>query len=139
MSIVEDDDWKVPIKRYMQNYELPADERQAWKIKVKVARYTLIGLPGDPDRVLYRRSYYGPLLRCVNRAEVTYLLNELHQGSAGGHCDPRSLALAAYRIGYYWPTMRTNAYNFVRRCPECQKYANVTRLPAEELHPYTPS
>lgn len=136
---VQANDWRTPIRLYMQNYELPPDKREARKIKAQSARYTLLGLPGDPDRVLYRRYYDCPLLRCVHVEEVDYILKELHCGSAGGHIGPRSVALAAHRAGYFWPTMRTDARNFVIKCAECQKHANVAHLPAEELHSYTPS
>lgn len=65
----------------MQNYKWPADDHKARKIKMKATHYTLIGLPGDPDQVLYRRSYDAPLLSCVHEEEVAYLLLELHQSS----------------------------------------------------------
>lgn len=98
---IEENDWRTPIRRYMQDYELPADKQLACKIKARAAHYTLVGLPGEPDLTLYRRSLDGSLLICVNGLEITYLLSELHQGSAKGHCGARSLALAAHRVGYY--------------------------------------
>ena len=46
--------WMDPIIAYIRDGTLPADKRQARKLRLQVARYTLI------DGVLYRRGYTYP-------------------------------------------------------------------------------
>lgn len=47
--------------------ELPEDNKQAHKIRIQ-ARFTLI------RNILYRRSFGGPYLRCLNDTEAQYIL-----------------------------------------------------------------
>ena len=70
---------------------------------MQAARFTLIG--GH----LYKRSFTGPYLRCLNHSEALYVLAELHDGVCGNHSGGRSLAHRAYSQGYYWPTMKKDA------------------------------
>ncbi|XP_074347636.1 uncharacterized protein LOC141686502 [Apium graveolens] len=39
------------------------------------------------------------------------------------------------RQGYYWPTMKEDATNFVRACDRCQRFANYSSMPATLLTP----
>nr|XP_043639375.1 uncharacterized protein LOC122610449 [Erigeron canadensis] len=58
---IEEDDptWMTPIIDYLTNGTLPADRDQARKIRVKAPQYVL------KEEGLYKKSYLGPLLRCV--------------------------------------------------------------------------
>ena len=40
----------------------------------------------------------------------------------------------AYMQGYYWPTMKQDAKNYVKRCDRCQRYATIPRVPSEVLN-----
>ncbi|OMO94607.1 Integrase, catalytic core [Corchorus olitorius] len=46
----------------------------------------------------------------------------------------RSLAQKVMRLGCYWPCMRKDAVELVRKCEKCQLFAKVPRMPAEELN-----
>ncbi|XP_074368281.1 uncharacterized protein LOC141708514 [Apium graveolens] len=48
-----------------------------------------------------------------------------------------SLAMKVLRQGYYWPTMKEDATNFVRACDRCQCFANYSSMPATLLTPMT--
>ncbi|XP_076948870.1 uncharacterized protein LOC143621277 [Bidens hawaiensis] len=52
--------WMTPIKAYLSSGALPAGKAKARKIKHKALNYQLT------DGILYRRSFLGPLLRCVD-------------------------------------------------------------------------
>ncbi|XP_076922942.1 uncharacterized protein LOC143584902 [Bidens hawaiensis] len=52
--------WMTPIKVYLSSGALPAGKAEAWKIKHKALNYQL------SNGILYRRSFLGPLLRCVD-------------------------------------------------------------------------
>ncbi|GJS15298.1 reverse transcriptase domain-containing protein [Tanacetum coccineum] len=42
------------------------------------------------------------------------------------HSGPRSVVAKALRLGYYWPTMHTDARNLIRACNDCQVHRPVT-------------
>ena len=70
----DDREWTNDIIGYLRTGTLPEDPKQAHKILVQAARFTLIG--GH----LYKRSFTSPYLRCLNRSEALYVLAELHEG-----------------------------------------------------------
>ncbi|GJY87179.1 reverse transcriptase domain-containing protein [Tanacetum coccineum] len=53
------------------------------------------------------------------------------------HSGPRSVVAKALRLGYYWPTMHTDARNLIRACNDCQVHRPVPRNPQEKLTPIT--
>ena len=127
-EISSEPSWMTPIISYLLSGQLPEDKNEARRIKAKAARFTLY------NNQLYKRSYSGPLLRCVSPIEVKYILTELHEGECGNHSGARSLANRALTTGYYWPTMRADSKEFVQKCDPCQRHSNVSHLPAEKLH-----
>ena len=85
--------------------------------------------------MLYRRGYSLSYLRCANSEEVDYVLCEIHEGVCGNHAGARSLAGKALKVGYYWPTLQKDAYNIVRACDKCQRFANVQTRLGETMTP----
>ncbi|XP_022003140.1 uncharacterized protein LOC110900563 [Helianthus annuus] len=60
MSItVQEKSWITPIFDYLENGKLPEDKAHARKIKVKALHYQV------HDGKLYRKTFLGPLLRCL--------------------------------------------------------------------------
>ncbi|RVW32530.1 hypothetical protein CK203_081262 [Vitis vinifera] len=102
---------RLATSEYLRTGTLPEDPKQAHKIRVQAARFTLIG--GH----LYKRSFTGPYLRCLGHSEAQYVLAELHEGICGNHTGGRSLAHRAHSQGYYWPTMKKDAAAYVQKCP----------------------
>jgi hypothetical protein len=43
------------------------------------------------------------------------------------------LAHKAVRVGFYWPNMSKNSMVIVQNCDKCQRFANITKQPSEEL------
>ncbi|RVW79982.1 hypothetical protein CK203_047449 [Vitis vinifera] len=76
-----DQEWTYNIAEYLRTGTLPGDPKQAHKIRVQAARFTLIG--GH----LYKRSFTGPYLRCLGHSEAQYVLAELHEGICGNHSE----------------------------------------------------
>jgi len=97
-------------------------------MKRKCTRYTLIG-----DE-LYRKSYSRPLLKCINKSRAKYVMAELHEGICGLYSGGRSMATRALRAGYYWPTMESDAAEYVKKCKKCQEFGNILRVKPEVLH-----
>jgi len=93
----------------------------------KVARYVFIG------EDLYKRGSTTPLLKCVGKEQVEYVMNELHNGVCGMHCGHRTLAVRVIRAGYYWPTVRQDWAEYVKKCKSCQENGPLIHQPPTDL------
>nr|CAN81979.1 hypothetical protein VITISV_032721 [Vitis vinifera] len=120
-------EWMYGITEYIRTGTLPGDLKQAHKVRVQAARFTLIG--GH----LYKRSFTGPYLRCLGQSEAQYVFAELHEGICENHSRGRSLAHRAHSQGYYWPTMKKDAAAYVKKCDKCQRYAPIPHMPSTTL------
>ena len=78
-----------------------------------------------------------PLLMCLNEDEANFVLRELHKGFCGSHIIVASLTLKALRNGYFWPTMKVNALNLVKKkkCNKYYKHSHIPRKPSSKQLP----
>ena len=113
--------WMDPIIRFLNEGELPEDKAEAKKIRWMASQYVIL------DGTLYKRSFSQPLLKCLGPTDADYALREVHEGICGDHLGGRSLAYKIIRQGYYWPSIQKDSADFVRKCDQCQRYANVQR------------
>ncbi|KAK2397192.1 hypothetical protein QL285_058795 [Trifolium repens] len=127
LMIVESEDWRVSIIRYLQKDELPTAREEAYKISRMSAWYSMLG-----DK-LYKRGFSGPLMLCVSPKEAKGILEEVHEGSCGSHIGARALAGKILRAGFYWPEMHRDATRYVQTCDKCQRFANLHYAPGEPL------
>ncbi|RDX95784.1 Gypsy retrotransposon integrase-like protein 1, partial [Mucuna pruriens] len=97
----------------------------------EAARYTLVG------QKLYRKGFAFPFLRCLEVGEAEYVMKEVHEGICGTHIGGRALASKIAKAGYYWPTLRSDCMNYVKKCDKCQRFAEGHRAPLERLHSTT--
>src|ERR1043165_4174335 len=123
--------WMTPIKAFLSSGILPDDKSEARKIQHKALHYQLI------DGTLYRRSYLGPLLRCVDSADTSFLLRDIHEGICGIHAGPRMVVAKLMNAGYNCPGMHVDAVNELRKCDSCQCHAPNTLRPKNNLVPVT--
>ena len=61
-DVTNEKTWMTPIVEYLEKDVLPDDKNEARRVKVHAARFSII------RSKLYKRSYSGPYLRCVNPA-----------------------------------------------------------------------
>ncbi|KAL6331609.1 hypothetical protein AAG906_011549 [Vitis piasezkii] len=87
--------WMHEIEMYLRTGDPLEESKQAHKVRIQAARFTLIG-----DN-LYRWFYGGPYLKCLNDTEAQYVSAELHEGVCGNHIGGRTLAHRAHSQGYY--------------------------------------
>ena len=123
--------WMDEIATYLRNGTLPADKLQARRIRYRSARFCLL------HGILYKRSFSGPLLRCLRPDEANYVMREIHEGICGNHSGARSLVRKAIRQGYFWPQMGQDAAKYTRECDKCQRFAPSSHLPHSEMVPIT--
>ncbi|XP_075091622.1 uncharacterized protein LOC142171816 [Nicotiana tabacum] len=64
---------------YLRHDKLLDNSKTSRAPRTKVVCYYLI------DRQLYRRSFQGPLARCLGPAEADYIMGEVHEGVCGNH------------------------------------------------------
>ena len=103
-----------PIRLHIATGELPNDKDKAHKVRVQSVRFSVV------DGQLYKRSLGGPYLKCLTLEQGQYVLAELHEGVCGNHPWGRTLAHRAHTQGYYWPTMKSDVTEYVRKCDHCQ-------------------
>ena len=96
-----------PIMEYISTGKLSVERDLAHKIQVYLARFSLINWN------LFKRSLDRAYLKCLTTEQGQYVLAELHEGICGNHPSDRTLAHIAHSQGYYWPTMRSDAVDYV--------------------------
>lgn len=123
--------WMTPIVEYLTSGLLPEERDQARKIKVKAPQFVL------KEGILYRKSFLGPLLRCVGPRQAKEVIQELHRRSCGLHSGPRTVAAKASTMGYFWPTMYRDAREELQTWDSCQVHSSVSKAPKNEMIPVT--
>ncbi|XP_031120434.1 uncharacterized protein LOC116023572 [Ipomoea triloba] len=77
--IANEPDWMYDLKNYIANGTLPDDSSRAKKVKLRAPCFQLV------DDRLYKRSYGGPLLRCLTSDEAKVVMEEVHEGICSAH------------------------------------------------------
>ncbi|GAU49243.1 hypothetical protein TSUD_382750 [Trifolium subterraneum] len=124
---IDEQSWMSPVYNFLKSNILPADAKEATKIRKRACSYVLL------DDKLYRRVFSIPLLKCVEETRIEFILQEIHEGINGQHIGGRSLARKALRAGYYWPTMQNDAKDHVLKCEKCQRHGDMHIAPANKL------
>ncbi|XP_022031141.1 uncharacterized protein LOC110932090 [Helianthus annuus] len=102
--------WMTPIIKFLRDGTLPEGEWAARKIRVRALQYELI------EGELYRRSYLGLSLKCVDMEEAEYVIREMHEGICGMHSGPRTVVRRAMNAGFYWPRMYETTSEEIKKC-----------------------
>ncbi|CAM8896658.1 unnamed protein product [Rhodiola kirilowii] len=126
---IEREDWRQPIIDFLDHQKLPTDPRHKVEIRRRAPRF--IHYKGT----LYRRSFLGQWLRCLNEEEAVEVMQEAHAGICGAHQSGLKLYDRVKRMGYYWPTVVQDCVDFAKKCNACQFNANFIHQPPEHLHP----
>ncbi|CAM8911138.1 unnamed protein product [Rhodiola kirilowii] len=126
---IEREDWRQPIIDFLDHQKLPTDPRHKVEIRRRAPRF--IHYKGT----LYRRSFLGQWLRCLNEEEAVEVMQEAHAGICGAHQSGPKLYDRVKKMGYYWPTVVQDCVDFAKKCNACQFNANFIHQPPEHLHP----
>jgi len=121
--------WRDPIISYLKNGTLLDDKTEAQKLR----RLVTVLL----EDLLYKKSYSklqsDPYLRRFGPEEARRVMQEMHDGDCGNHAGGLSLAHKAINQGFYWPKMFDDAREYVKKCPQCQRFVPSNRSSAD-LH-----
>ncbi|XP_019194065.1 PREDICTED: uncharacterized protein LOC109188017 [Ipomoea nil] len=74
------------IRRFTETGELPEDPGVAARVRQKAPSFEII------DGQLYKRSFGGPLLKCLLRPEAEKIMDEAHRGICATHQGAHTLA-----------------------------------------------
>jgi hypothetical protein len=106
-------EWQREIVEYLKKEILSLIKKLVIQLRTKVAQFKVV------NRVLYKRGFMLPLLKCIFSEEGDYVLHEIFEGICGSHSGARVLAHKAVRIGFYWPHMSRDSVKIVRNCDKC--------------------
>nr|GEV42507.1 hypothetical protein [Tanacetum cinerariifolium] len=73
MAIVEEEGniWMTSIKEYIENGTLPEEKWKEWRLRAKLNKYVIL------EGTLYRKSFLGPWLRCIDPEQASYVIREI--------------------------------------------------------------
>ena len=103
-----------PIIHYISIGELPSEKDKAHKIQIQSPKFSLV------NGQLFKRSLDEQYLKCLTPEQGQYVLAELHEGICGNHPGVRTLVHRAHTQGYYWPTMKSDTAEYVKKYDLCQ-------------------
>ena len=62
------------------------------------------------------------------------MIKEVHAGECAEHQGKKKLYRCLLQMGYYWPTMKKDTVEFVKKCHSCQVQANLIHTHPQNLH-----
>jgi hypothetical protein len=132
------EDWRETYIDFIRDQRLPAgmDGKSATAARVmrRSKGFVLV------DNKLYRRGARSDvLMKCLTGEEGYDILREIHEGVCGKHAASRTLVGKAYRAGFWWPTVVSDAEDLVRRCQNCQLFGKQSHVPTHNLITIPPS
>ena len=80
-----------PIWDYLVEETLSSYLKEASKLRGRSARFTV------HRGTLYKRGFSMPILKCVGKEDVNYILREVHESVCDNHIGARTLAGKALR------------------------------------------
>ncbi|XP_021981968.1 uncharacterized protein LOC110877996 [Helianthus annuus] len=119
--------WMTPIINYLVHDVLPVYKAEARKIQVNSLQYQM------QEGGLYRKTFLGPRLKCLDPEQASYIIREIHYGICGIHAEPKMIVTKVKNAGYYWPRMHESAVKELQQCDECQKHAPVSLRAKNEM------
>jgi ribonuclease HI len=117
--------WYYDIKNFVKNQEYPAGAS-------KMDKKTLRRLARDfylEGEILYKRSFDGTLLRCLNETDARSALQEVHEGICSTHASGHMVARKIQRAGYFWMMLEKDCIDYVRKCHKCQVHSDKVNAP----------
>ncbi|XP_071694275.1 uncharacterized protein [Rutidosis leptorrhynchoides] len=115
----EQPNWMEPILQYIRNDTLPSDSREARLVRERAPMYII------QNGILYRKSYCGPMMRCVGLIEAEMIVDEVHNGVCALHSTYKTIAAKIMRMGYFWPSLYRDVAKIVKRWPGNVKFLIV--------------
>ena len=117
-----------PFRQYLTEGILPQKHSERYKLKRLTTCYFL------HNTILFKKRYDGDPLRCLGLEEAKMMIKEVHSEECGKHQGKKKLYRYLLQMGYYWPTMKKDTVEFVKKCHSCQVQANLIHTHSQNLH-----
>ena len=123
--------WFGDIANYLYSGKLPPHflPREKRQVIKQSAIYSWIG--GD---IFYTENDL-IIIRCIREDEVLDILKACHDEPCGGHIADKKIDYKVLHLGYYWPTLFTDAKKYVRSCDSCQRMGKPVARDEMPLQP----
>ncbi|XP_077223062.1 uncharacterized protein LOC143856681 [Tasmannia lanceolata] len=127
--------WYTDIKNFISGKGHPSEAsgKERRSLQKLASSFVICG------EELYRRSFDGIQLLCIDEDQAAELIEQTHEGVCGPHMNGKMLSRKILRLGYYWSTMEADCYAYVKKFHKCQVYANLIHVPLSQLHSLTSS
>jgi len=124
-------EWYYNIVHFLQNLEVPPrlSSSQARAIKLWSAKFCI------NKNLLYWKDPSGILLRCLYKEKSMEVIHQFHSNICGGHHYWKTTAHKILRDGYYWPTLFSDVFDFVKACDKCQRFVGRHQIKYFPLKP----
>jgi hypothetical protein len=124
-------EWYSSVVHFLQKLEVPPglSSSQARAIKLRSAKFCI------NKNLLYWKDPSGILLRCLDKEQSVEVMHQFHSSICGGHHYWKTTAHKILRAGYYWPTLFSDVFSFVKSCDKCQRFAGRQQLKSLPLKP----
>uniref|UniRef100_A0A2N9GEB1 Integrase catalytic domain-containing protein n=1 Tax=Fagus sylvatica TaxID=28930 RepID=A0A2N9GEB1_FAGSY len=109
-----------PNMKYLLEGILPSNPKDVYRLKRLALRYFVEG------GTLFRKGFHREPLRCFSPSESQMVMkgNSCRE-NVGSIKERKRLYQCLLTLGYYWPTMKKDAADFVKTCHTCQVQANL--------------
>jgi hypothetical protein len=120
LTIINFDDHFTEIFQFLSTGMAPTEYTitQKKQLVVGAAEFSLI--VGQ----LYKMGPDEILRRCVMEAEIPLILEESHEGIAGGHYKGKKTTQKVLRDGLWWPTLHKDAKEYYRALMYAKEFGN---------------
>ena len=79
------------------------------------------------DPLLFKRGAYSIIMRCVPEIEQGKNFYKCHESLYEGHSLRDRIARKILQLGFYWPTLFKDCFEWVKHCDKCQRMGNISR------------
>ena len=79
------------------------------------------------DPLLYRRGADLIIRRCVLETEEGGIMEKCHASPYEGHFVGDKTSQKILQLGFYWPTIFKDCFEWVKHCDACQRMGNLSR------------
>eukprot|EP00253_Pinus_taeda_P029470 PITA_29470 len=87
------------------------------------------------ENLLYWKDPSRILLRCLDKGQSMEVTHQFHYSIYGGHHYWKTMAHKILRDRYYWPSLFSDVFSFVKSCDKCQRFARRQQLKSLPLKP----
>jgi len=124
-------EWYSTIAQFLLKLEVPSglSSSQIRTIKLKAAKFCI------HKNLLYYRDPSRILLRCLDIEQSMEVIHQFHSSICGGHHYCKTIAHKILRAQYYWPTLFSDVFLFVKSCDRCQRFEGKQQLKSLPLKP----